>query len=578
MFQTFRHQTRLTQIALLVALAAIALCLRQIIITYHPLPWQDEWDTVALIQKLLASPRDTLPILFAQHNEHRIMIPRLIYLADFFAGRGKMIITLAASVILQLCLLTAFARYMHKQLALPTHATILLSALCACLLFSGQQMTNFVWGFDVQWFCVALFAALALMQLGTALTAQKPARATLYACLSAFAATYSMANGVAIWPLMFVLIFWAGSRPYDKRIITAVTASATISLFIYFRDFTFYGEHKPIYIIAAIKFTVAALGGPFAFLWDGAAYVFGAAIIAASLPPVWLLLRHRRLLAVSESALSLLALFFLGGAALMGLGRSSMGNYALATESHYATPMLVLPCVLLTIYASLHNRQVVQTLWPRLMAKLPTLPVAGPLGALALLAYTLASHIWLPYDYTQLPILKQEAALALLTNTDDTDAIKITTHDPARAHKLTSFLLAYDASYTDDWRLNLQGRKLDDIFKTNDQICRGHTDGIAATFGSNAKIYGWGWLDAANRLESRAPGDNIVLTDDKNVIVGFGLGPIPRQDVADALHAPAMATSGWRAYTNTAGGTIHAWLIDRRHGQACRLSGEVIVK
>src|SRR5437868_2902986 len=56
--------------------------------TYHPLPWTDEWDTLALFDYIEKSPGTGLGFFLAPHNEHRIPIPRLITLLDLVAARG----------------------------------------------------------------------------------------------------------------------------------------------------------------------------------------------------------------------------------------------------------------------------------------------------------------------------------------------------------------------------------------------------------------------------------------------------------------------------------------------------------
>ncbi len=56
-----------------------------VITTYSPLPHWDEW---ALFDHL-ATSNASLSWLWAQHNEHRILVPKLFFLLDLYFFRGK---------------------------------------------------------------------------------------------------------------------------------------------------------------------------------------------------------------------------------------------------------------------------------------------------------------------------------------------------------------------------------------------------------------------------------------------------------------------------------------------------------
>jgi hypothetical protein len=49
---------------------------------YWPGPFMDQWASVPLLKQTLQQGL-RLDLLFQQHNEHRILFPRLFILADF---------------------------------------------------------------------------------------------------------------------------------------------------------------------------------------------------------------------------------------------------------------------------------------------------------------------------------------------------------------------------------------------------------------------------------------------------------------------------------------------------------------
>ena len=56
--------------------------LRAIVSLWSPLPWFDEWATVNLISAWQKGDMTAAQVLFSQHNEHRILVPRLVFFID----------------------------------------------------------------------------------------------------------------------------------------------------------------------------------------------------------------------------------------------------------------------------------------------------------------------------------------------------------------------------------------------------------------------------------------------------------------------------------------------------------------
>src|SRR5947209_7934352 len=133
---------------LLIAFAAVELAhiIALQIATYHPMPWADEWDTLVLFSRAEQAPGSGISFLFFPHNEHRIAIPRLITLFDLIVARGTGTINLAMVLIVPALTVAIFWFALRSRVARPA----LLTVCIACLLFSGGQMSNFVWGFQTQ--------------------------------------------------------------------------------------------------------------------------------------------------------------------------------------------------------------------------------------------------------------------------------------------------------------------------------------------------------------------------------------------------------------------------------------------
>lgn len=190
-----------------------------ILSTYDPTPWHDEWDTLRLIETLQAHPGDWFSLLLSQHNEHRLFVPRLVFLTDFWLASGRAVLTLAVSYVLVLLNIAAFSVALKTLSNLGRTERVVLSLVVGCLMLSGYQASNFLWSFQVQWFAVHLFLTLSVLLLaqaasdfGNPRTYARGYRWTALCIASAVLASFSTASGLLTWPVLWFLSAWLGGR------------------------------------------------------------------------------------------------------------------------------------------------------------------------------------------------------------------------------------------------------------------------------------------------------------------------------------------------------------------------------
>ncbi len=173
---------------------------------YSPVPFADFWAQFPFIERGLRGDFG-LGDLWAQHNEHRIARrtgpvparlptlrrherlslrspsrrPALLLAATFAAGR--------------VARHAGLARWRSARWPSPGTATM-----------SPAGIENLTWAFQVQFVQVFFFAALAVLAVvvaGRSATASRQSRSDgRGAALAAIAATYSMANGFLVWPVV----------------------------------------------------------------------------------------------------------------------------------------------------------------------------------------------------------------------------------------------------------------------------------------------------------------------------------------------------------------------------------------
>lgn len=167
-------------------------------------PYADQWDFVPTLDRALNGQlawRD----LWAQHNEHRLIFPRLLMLALAVPSHWNIHWELAANVVLAVQLwmvLCLQARASGKMLYKESNEPVYL--LFALLVFSLSQWGNWFLGWQLQEFMNALAAAIALCAL---CWRRFPILGMVVAACFGIVATYSFANGLLIWPIGLFLLW-----------------------------------------------------------------------------------------------------------------------------------------------------------------------------------------------------------------------------------------------------------------------------------------------------------------------------------------------------------------------------------
>jgi hypothetical protein len=194
---------------LLAGLGAAVVSAYIVVSTYSPLPHWDEW---ALFDHLATGHGWSLTWLWAQHNEHRILVPKLFFLIDVDLFRGTQVFLLASIFLIQLlqvALLSFSLWTLGEMRGSPWRTGTGLIAYC---ILCPTQQENLIWGFQLQFVIPAAMATLSLLTL--LLYSRKPRAWLLVLSIAAATiATWSLANGMLLWPLFLlaVLLLWRNS-------------------------------------------------------------------------------------------------------------------------------------------------------------------------------------------------------------------------------------------------------------------------------------------------------------------------------------------------------------------------------
>ncbi len=176
-------------------LCAIALTVR----TYMPCPFWDEWAFVNAI----ASGRGLLSgnWLWSEHNEHRLLVTRLLILADLRLFGGKNVSLFVEMCVIQALHLAAIWYALERFTTFPRYLRRTLQGVFAFCLFHLNQAENLTWAFQVSFvlaFAVATFAFLAIAFFERM---QRPLAAVIAVGLAPLMAGLNVAGGLLIGPL-----------------------------------------------------------------------------------------------------------------------------------------------------------------------------------------------------------------------------------------------------------------------------------------------------------------------------------------------------------------------------------------
>ncbi|HEV2812315.1 MAG TPA: hypothetical protein VGW10_03595 [Solirubrobacteraceae bacterium] len=280
-------------------------------------PVSDDW---ALVPLFIESDAGTLSLgdLLRQHHEHVPVFPRA---ADFLMApltswdlRVEMYRNFGVVVATFGLVLVALRRTLDRT-------PFLVAAVIASLLvFSPVQSENWLWGWQLEWFLSNLAAIGAFYALAFTID-RWPRRALALAAGAGFVATFSLGQGLLVWPVGLAILVLRG-RPWRAWTAAGVAAYAL----------HFYDWHDPEPLGAkdrfldlpgqTVEFVLLYLGGTLGNS-DATRKLVAVAMLAAFAAAAAYVVRHRRdsLLLQRASVWLALGLYVLGAAVITAVSR-----------------------------------------------------------------------------------------------------------------------------------------------------------------------------------------------------------------------------------------------------------------
>lgn len=315
---------------------------------FSPVPYWDMWDGY-LGFFLNFDKTNWISCLWQQHNEHRIVLSRILFLADFIFFGGYSVFLIIVNHLLTLAI-TIFFVYLLKKYQKSDPFLIFFTISCV---FFWCQNENLTWAFQSQFYLVLLLPLLAFYMLYLA-QSNGSSYYFFFACVLGILSVGTMTNGILVLPLMAVYLYI--TKFEKKRVYTLLTISFC-TIFIFFHNHnlpTSHGAdfkeliHQPF---ALFLYTVTYLGNPFCYILKTPyiAPIAGVFILVCSAFAF-----YRAFLNTPKNTFSLFLLFYIffiiGSAVITGSGRFILGSNQ-ALSSRYTTTAIMAWVSLIVIYS-----------------------------------------------------------------------------------------------------------------------------------------------------------------------------------------------------------------------------------
>ncbi len=304
----------------------------------------DQWEMVPLFDKLHTGHL-TFMDLFAQHNEHRILFPRIVMLLLGVITHYNNLAEMYFSWFL-LCLIAYLLFRIYVGPFGATKTALIKFIPIVWLVFSLRQWENLLWGFQIQFFMVVLFFILAVYLLATSKTIGLRLAGSV---LSAIICTFSLSNGLLVWPIGLIQILLSRRAPGNKSVypyrkkLFIWCLTGILAFVAYFIGYTKPSGHPSLFYFLqhpadAAGYFLAALGNPLAsdfFTMAGIGIIMAALYIFIIIHIITDI--KRKSISKLDIGLSVpLLLFGLCTIVLLDLGRSGFGP-GQAASSRYST-------------------------------------------------------------------------------------------------------------------------------------------------------------------------------------------------------------------------------------------------
>lgn len=515
----------------LLAIIQVIVCIGGLINHFSPIPFWDMWN--GYLEFYTHILNGEYKYIFLQHNEHRIVLTKLLFLIDLGVFGGKSYFLLIINLILMLLIVWQFFKFIDKLfIDKNLYYRNLIKLFILILLFSWTQHENITWGFQSQFYLAYLvpFFSFYLMAIFKETNQNKY---FYYSCILAALSSYTMANGILTSLLIVIMTFLFR---LDKIKIFIAIIICIVNYIIFFNDYQSIDRQGNVleYLINSpidfLLYIFTYLGSPFFYLFKHniqVSEIFGFILVMCM---IFIIIKYfkRILLNYFLIAIIIQQIYIFLTALVTASGRFSFGIEQ-AISSRYTTPVLIFWAILFILLFYFFNQQKF---------------------FLSKSKYFIILIISLFFTFYQFTSLKNEngmklerklGALAIAMNIKDTKAIQRVCPSVDLCIEIANLASKYKISVFND---DMFGNTLSSLGKETKEFSLsrsfGYIDNVQELTTNNYKIDGWFYDNKKNC-------DKLILVNNKNQVLGYAIHGYERQDVSK-IYGKKAFESGFSGY------------------------------
>jgi len=559
--------------ALLVPLALASLMVTNL---WVAAPHWDQWDYEGVTLARFYDHSFSVADVFAQHNESRLALPRLLTLLyaplTGWDVRYEVALTILCAVLLAIGL---------NVLALRDYHLSLRQRLCCVVVADIAVLSCAQWEvflFGAYYFIIPTLAVVWILVIRQ--TSGSHTKKTCAWIILSLAATFSYANGVLVWLFGAGAILAPEPRAHEKKrklwALAGYCSVGLITILAYFGSYTRPSGHPSIVgavldPLRVLQHYLVWIGAP---LGAGAlerSLAIGAVQFLSFLIVVGYVIAKLRSGAMSSSSFAwlLIATFVLTTGLAVSLGRSGFGiEQALASRYEtFSTALLPVMCPLVLLCGNLVLRRLRDE--NRVYCMVALSFIAG--GCFVLFALN-TTHAWV--DARNYGDVRRRAALAVefVSVMPDNPQLTLSYPAPEKIVALCSELSPHHLPFVTE-----PGKAIARLVKETSPLgdeTNGVLDRVLDTGGGQVIVTGWAIIK-----DRQKPADGVLLVwkGDDGRVKPVSVVPVNgrRPDVASALENSKILWSGFDSpisKVNFPGpGVIAAWAIDSDRYSAYQL-------
>jgi len=224
---------------------------------YSPVPYWDMWN--GYLEFYLKVLHGDFSVWFAQHNEHKILISRLLFFVDHYFFDGSLVFLIIMNGLLMGLITITHLSLAQKLFNKESLNYKIMAALLFAFSFSWVQKENITWGFQSQFFLAYVLPYLTFFTM-VAFSQKRANIWFIFSLLLGMLSTFTMANGVLTLPILFLLTIVLRLSYYRIALVFLIALSTDWLYFYDYRSVVGHGSLMEILIEHPLDFVSYFLG------------------------------------------------------------------------------------------------------------------------------------------------------------------------------------------------------------------------------------------------------------------------------------------------------------------------------